>query len=223
MLVVYTETWATYTAAVVRIRVDGLTMTNPDSGHTSAHPCVQIANTAAGQLRAFAAEFGLSAVAERRLSVTTCQIPKPMVKLGSNSASSHSCAFAGFSSSCTAGPRTTSSKPIRCPRSCRRRDLPPRHVLLLRPQHAAALQRSGHTAALTLASGSLIDRGVVLSVPFDVSGFRSCGPKTEFTRQVGTQLPLVLTEGHRTFTRPRCRRHRWHQRRGAEACHSATH
>ena len=96
MLVVYTETWATYTAAVVRIRVDGLTMTNPDSGHTSAHPCVQIANTAAGQLRAFAAEFGLSAVAERRLSVTTCQIPKPMVKLGSNSASSHSCAFAGF-------------------------------------------------------------------------------------------------------------------------------
>ena len=71
MLVVYTETWATYTAAVVRIRVDGLTMTNPDSGHTSAHPCVQIANTAAGHLRAFAAEFGLSPGAERRLGSIT--------------------------------------------------------------------------------------------------------------------------------------------------------
>ena len=49
-------TWA----AIARIRTDGLTMTNPESGHTSAHPCVSVANTAAGQLRAFANEFGLS-------------------------------------------------------------------------------------------------------------------------------------------------------------------
>ena len=60
MLTVYVETWATYVAAMARLRTDGLTMTNPDSGHTSAHPCVSVANTAAGQLRAFANEFGLS-------------------------------------------------------------------------------------------------------------------------------------------------------------------
>jgi P27 family predicted phage terminase small subunit len=46
-------------------------MTNPDSGHTSAHPCVSVANTAAGQLRAFANEFGLSPVAERKLGSIT--------------------------------------------------------------------------------------------------------------------------------------------------------
>ena len=47
MLTVYVETWATYVAAVARIRTEGLTMTNPDSGHTSAHPCVAIATTPA--------------------------------------------------------------------------------------------------------------------------------------------------------------------------------
>ena len=87
MLTVYVETWATYVAAVARLRADGLTMTNPDSGHTGAHPCVQIANTAAGQLRAFGNEFGLSPVAERRLGAVTppddesenprCRAPTP--------------------------------------------------------------------------------------------------------------------------------------------------
>ena len=71
MLVVYVETWATYVAAIARLRTDGLTTTNPGSGHTSAHPCVSVANTAAGQLRAFANEFGLSPVAERKLGSIT--------------------------------------------------------------------------------------------------------------------------------------------------------
>ena len=44
MLTVYVETWATYVAAMARLRTDGLTMTNPDSGHTSAHPCVSVAS-----------------------------------------------------------------------------------------------------------------------------------------------------------------------------------
>ena len=87
MLTVYVETWATYVQAVARLRTDGLTMTNPDSGHTSAHPCVSVANTAAGQLRAFANEFGLSPVAERCLGAVTppddesenprCRAPTP--------------------------------------------------------------------------------------------------------------------------------------------------
>ena len=71
MLTVYVETWATYVAGRGALRADGLTMTNPDSGHTSAHPCVSVANTAAGQLRAFANEFGLSPVAERKLGSIT--------------------------------------------------------------------------------------------------------------------------------------------------------
>ena len=49
-LTVYTETWSTYVAAMVRIRAECLTLVNPDSGHTSAHPCVVIAHSAGQQL-----------------------------------------------------------------------------------------------------------------------------------------------------------------------------
>ena len=46
-------------------------MTNPDSGHTSAHPCVAIAHNAGQLLLKYAGEFGLSPVAERRLGSIT--------------------------------------------------------------------------------------------------------------------------------------------------------
>ena len=71
MLVVFCTTWSRYVDAGRAYAPTVLTMTNPDSSHTSAHPCVQIVNTAAGHLRAFAPEFGLSPVAERRLGSIT--------------------------------------------------------------------------------------------------------------------------------------------------------
>ena len=40
MLTVYVETWATYVAAIARIRTDGLTMTNGLWPHQRAPVCV---------------------------------------------------------------------------------------------------------------------------------------------------------------------------------------
>ena len=70
-LTVYVETWSTYCEAVALLRAEGLTLVNPDSGHTSAHPCAQIANNAGLLLLRFAGEFGLTPVAERRLGTIT--------------------------------------------------------------------------------------------------------------------------------------------------------
>ena len=70
-LTVYTETWSTYVAAMVRIRAECLTLVNPDSGHTSAHPCVVIAHSAGQQLLRYSSELGLSPVAERKLGSIT--------------------------------------------------------------------------------------------------------------------------------------------------------
>ena len=44
---------------------------NPDSGHTSAHPCVAIAHSAGQQLLRYSSELGLSPVAERKLGSIT--------------------------------------------------------------------------------------------------------------------------------------------------------
>jgi P27 family predicted phage terminase small subunit len=70
-LTVYTETWSTYVAAVAPLPDEGLTLVNPDSGHTSVHPCVQIAHNAGQLLLRYAAEFGLTPSAERRLGSIT--------------------------------------------------------------------------------------------------------------------------------------------------------
>lgn len=70
-LTVYVETWSTYCEAVALLRAEGLTLVNPDSGHTSAHPCAQIAHNAGLLLLRYAGEFGLTPVAERRLGTIT--------------------------------------------------------------------------------------------------------------------------------------------------------
>jgi P27 family predicted phage terminase small subunit len=67
-LTVYCETWARFVAAVRQYRAEGMVVTNPDSGRQHQHPAVSIATAAASQLRAFAAEFGLTPAAEHRLN-----------------------------------------------------------------------------------------------------------------------------------------------------------
>ena len=46
-------------------------MVSPDSGYVGAHPCVQIAHNAGQLLLRYAAEFGLTPSAERRLGSIT--------------------------------------------------------------------------------------------------------------------------------------------------------
>lgn len=67
-LAAYCECWARYVEANRLIRAEGLVLTNPGSGRKHQHPAVAIANTAESQLRAFAAEFGLTPSAERNVS-----------------------------------------------------------------------------------------------------------------------------------------------------------
>jgi P27 family predicted phage terminase small subunit len=71
MLAVYCETWSRFVAAVKQYRAEGVTLTNPDSGNRRRHPAVGIAETAAAQLRGFAAEFGLTPSAEQRIIAVT--------------------------------------------------------------------------------------------------------------------------------------------------------
>lgn len=67
-LAAYCECWARYVQAVRLYSTEGLVLTNPTTGRKHQHPAVQIANTAAAQLRAYAAEFGLTPSAERNVS-----------------------------------------------------------------------------------------------------------------------------------------------------------
>jgi P27 family predicted phage terminase small subunit len=69
-LVVWCETWSRFVLAVKTYRAEGITLVNPESGRAHRHPAVGIAETAAAQLRAYAAEFGLSPASERRLGTT---------------------------------------------------------------------------------------------------------------------------------------------------------
>jgi P27 family predicted phage terminase small subunit len=69
MLTVFCETWSRFVAAVRQYRAEGMLVTNPDSENLCRHPAVGIAETAAAQLRSFAAEFGLTSSAEQRLAV----------------------------------------------------------------------------------------------------------------------------------------------------------
>jgi P27 family predicted phage terminase small subunit len=70
-LVAYCETWATYVAALHQVRTEGLMLVNPTSGRAHKHPSAAVAETAATQLKALAAEFGLTPATEQRLSPTT--------------------------------------------------------------------------------------------------------------------------------------------------------
>ena len=66
-LVAWCVTWSRFVTAVRTYQRDGMLVINPDSGNLRRHPAVGIAETAAAQLRAYAAEFGLSPAAERRI------------------------------------------------------------------------------------------------------------------------------------------------------------
>lgn len=63
----YCETWSTWVAARKRIRAEGLTLTNPTSGHVSTNPAVQVAASAARDLLKLATQFGLTPLAEAGL------------------------------------------------------------------------------------------------------------------------------------------------------------
>ncbi|WP_099024705.1 phage terminase small subunit P27 family [Mycolicibacterium palauense] len=67
-LAAYCETWARYVTAVRQYRAEGITLVNPESGRVHRHPAVAIAETAGTQLRAFAAEFGLTPASERNVT-----------------------------------------------------------------------------------------------------------------------------------------------------------
>jgi P27 family predicted phage terminase small subunit len=71
VLAAFCETWSRFVAAVKLYRAEGIVLVNPDSGRAHKHPAVGVAEVAATQLRAFAAEFGLTPAAEQRIGVVT--------------------------------------------------------------------------------------------------------------------------------------------------------
>jgi P27 family predicted phage terminase small subunit len=70
-LAVFCETWSRFVAAMRLYRAEGIVLVNPDSGRAHKHPAVGVAEVAATQLRAYAAEFGLSPVSEQRIGAGT--------------------------------------------------------------------------------------------------------------------------------------------------------
>lgn len=64
MLVAYCETWDMYMTAVLKVRAEGMTITNPESGLERKHPVLAVVTEMAGLLRGFAREFGLTPSAE---------------------------------------------------------------------------------------------------------------------------------------------------------------
>lgn len=63
----YCVAWSRFSAAVATYTVEGLTMTNPQSGRVAVHPAVTVAEKAAAQLHRFAQDFGLTPSAELNL------------------------------------------------------------------------------------------------------------------------------------------------------------
>ena len=70
-LTVFCETWSRFVAAVKLYRAEGMVLVNPHSGRAHKHPAVGVAEVAATQLRAYAAEFGLTPATEQRIGVVT--------------------------------------------------------------------------------------------------------------------------------------------------------
>ena len=70
-LTVFCETWSRFVAAVKLYRAEGIVLVNPDSGRAHKHPAVGVAEVASAQLRAFAAEFGLTPSTEQRIGAMT--------------------------------------------------------------------------------------------------------------------------------------------------------
>lgn len=70
MLVAYCETWDLYMTAVLKVRAEGMTITNPETGFERKHPVLAVVMETAAQLRQFAREFGLSPAAENGIGKT---------------------------------------------------------------------------------------------------------------------------------------------------------
>jgi P27 family predicted phage terminase small subunit len=75
VLAAYCETWARFVEATRNVQENGLTITNratrkdgTESEWTTTNPAVGIASTAGKELRAFAAQFGLTPSSEAALS-----------------------------------------------------------------------------------------------------------------------------------------------------------
>lgn len=67
-LAAYCETWSRFVTATRMVHKEGITAVNPDSGRTSVHPAVRVAEAAGTQLRQYAEQFGLTPAAERNVS-----------------------------------------------------------------------------------------------------------------------------------------------------------
>jgi P27 family predicted phage terminase small subunit len=68
MLIAYCETWDLYMTAVLKVRAEGMTVINPESGFERKHPLVGVVQETAGLLRTLAREFGLTPAAEHAIS-----------------------------------------------------------------------------------------------------------------------------------------------------------
>ena len=62
------ETWATYAAAIRAVREQGIVLLNPETGHAHKNPLLTAAEVAGRDLLRFAAQFGLTPVAEVSLA-----------------------------------------------------------------------------------------------------------------------------------------------------------
>lgn len=68
LMSVFCETWARYDAAISVVRAEGTTLLNPKTHHVYKHPALSVAEFAVRDLLKFAREFGLTPVAESRIS-----------------------------------------------------------------------------------------------------------------------------------------------------------
>jgi P27 family predicted phage terminase small subunit len=66
--IAYCETWATWREALRRVRAEGLTLVNPNTGMPHKNPAQAIVEVSAMQLLRFAQEFGLTPSAEVHLA-----------------------------------------------------------------------------------------------------------------------------------------------------------
>ena len=66
-LIVHCETWSTYVGALRRVRREGMTVTNADSGMRHKNPMLAVAETAGREFRFSCHEFGLTPSSEQNV------------------------------------------------------------------------------------------------------------------------------------------------------------
>ena len=80
-------TWSTYVAAQRRIQLEGLTLTNPSTGHVGTNPVVTVAANAGRDLVKLATHFGLTPLSETGLgkpAVTEPETDNPFAEAGAS-------------------------------------------------------------------------------------------------------------------------------------------